>query len=53
LRALIEQLPRPVALAGGFEVATGGSALRSISKTFFFLMFPSCVTGGKCYPLEH
>jgi hypothetical protein len=28
LRALTEQLPRPVALAGGFEVPTGGSALR-------------------------
>jgi hypothetical protein len=28
LRALTEQLPRPVAFAGGFEVATGGSALR-------------------------
>jgi hypothetical protein len=27
LRALTEQLPRPVALAGGFEVPTGGSAL--------------------------
>jgi hypothetical protein len=30
LRALIEQLPRPVALAGGFEVATGGSALMQL-----------------------
>jgi hypothetical protein len=29
LRALTEQLPRPVALAGGFEVPTGGSALRA------------------------
>jgi hypothetical protein len=26
-RALTEQLPRPVALAGGFEAPTGGSAL--------------------------
>jgi hypothetical protein len=28
LRALTEQLPRPVALAGAFEVPTGGTALR-------------------------
>jgi hypothetical protein len=27
LRALTEQLPRPVALAGAFEVPTGGTAL--------------------------
>jgi hypothetical protein len=27
LRALTKQLPQPVALAGGFEVPTGGSAL--------------------------
>jgi hypothetical protein len=27
LRALTEQLPRLMALMGGFEVATGGSAL--------------------------
>jgi hypothetical protein len=27
LRALTEQLPRPVALAGGFEGPIGGSAL--------------------------
>jgi hypothetical protein len=32
LRALTEQLPRPVALAGGFEVPTGGSALRAAMK---------------------
>jgi hypothetical protein len=31
LRALTEQLPQPVALAGGFEVATGGSALSIVS----------------------
>jgi hypothetical protein len=29
LRALTEQLPRPVALAGAFEVPTGGTALIS------------------------
>jgi hypothetical protein len=29
LRALTEQLPRPMALAGGFEVPIGGSALRA------------------------
>jgi hypothetical protein len=29
LRALTKQLPRPVALAGGFEVPTGRSALRA------------------------
>jgi hypothetical protein len=28
LRALTEQLPRPVALAGAFEVPTGGTALK-------------------------
>jgi hypothetical protein len=29
LQALTEQLPQLVALAGGFEVAIGGSALRA------------------------
>jgi hypothetical protein len=30
LRALTKQLPLPMALAGGFGVATGGSALNKI-----------------------
>jgi hypothetical protein len=32
LRALTEQLPRPVALAGAFEVPTGGTALRALPQ---------------------
>jgi hypothetical protein len=32
LRALTEQLPWPVALVGGFEVAIGGSALTKLEK---------------------
>jgi hypothetical protein len=42
LRALTEQLPRPVALAGAFEVPTGGTALtpkgpRVLLSSEFFL----------------
>jgi hypothetical protein len=33
LRALSEQLPQPVALAGGFEMATYGSALSALKGT--------------------
>jgi hypothetical protein len=32
LRALTEQLPRPVALAGAFEVPTGGTALTVVHQ---------------------
>jgi hypothetical protein len=43
LQALTEQLPRPVALAGGFEVATGGSALSwpptSLASNGVFFLF--------------
>jgi hypothetical protein len=39
LRALTKQLPRPVALAGGFEVPTGGSALRDIFNIRYNLLF--------------
>jgi hypothetical protein len=46
LWALTEQLPRSVALAGGFEVPTGGSALRmpgcSLSRSESIKLF-TCV----------
>jgi hypothetical protein len=38
LRALTEQLPRPVALAGAFEVPTGGTAL-TVSAVSVCLLF--------------
>jgi hypothetical protein len=34
LQALTEQLPLPVALAGGFEVPTSGSALRASPRAY-------------------
>jgi hypothetical protein len=57
LRALTEQLPRPVALTGGFEVATGGSALsvcqlqqvRALHFYFLFFLFAAC-WGRPRYP---
>jgi hypothetical protein len=39
--ALTEQLPRPVALEGGFEVPTGGSALSTQIHNSNFVHLPS------------
>jgi hypothetical protein len=52
LRALTEQLPWLVAFAGGFEVPTGGSALRGAFDQFILavLGIDPC-THTK--PLEH
>jgi hypothetical protein len=44
LRALTEQLPRPVALAGAFEVPTGGTALTAYLTDWKLL--PECALSG-------
>jgi hypothetical protein len=45
LRALTKQLPRPVALAGGFEVSTGGSALRMLKTRRGMTIFENSFYG--------